>query len=103
VVVFLLDQRHNQGQPVPFFGREAWTSRALALVAARSGCPVFGAWAWREGLGRHRFVVEAPLETTGDLVRDTSLFMSFYAAHIAARPASWLWLHDRWRRPKVAA
>ena len=103
VVVFLLDQRHNQGEPVSFFGREAWTSRALALVAARSGCPVFGAWAWREGLGRHRFVVEPALDLSGDLSGDTSLFMSFYETHIAARPASWLWLHDRWRRPEVAA
>ena len=103
VVVFLLDQRHNKGEPVSFFGREAWTSRALALVAARSGCPVYGAWAWREGLGRHRFVVEPALAISGDVRRDTALFMSFYEEHIAARPASWLWLHDRWRRPEEAA
>jgi len=103
VVVFLLDQRHNTGIPVTFFGRQAWTSRALALVAHRSGCPVYGAWSWRCGLGRHRLRVGGALPLNGNSRQDTQVFMRYYEECIRARPESWLWLHDRWRHPKRGA
>ncbi|MEE2752325.1 MAG: lysophospholipid acyltransferase family protein [Myxococcota bacterium] len=99
VVVFLLDQRHNGGIPVTFFGRDAWTSRALALVAQRSRCPVYGVWSWRNGLARHHARVEKAFPLIGNLQRDTQQFMRFYEEAIRAHPESWLWLHDRWRKP----
>jgi KDO2-lipid IV(A) lauroyltransferase len=102
VVVFLLDQRHNQGIAVPFFGRPALTSKGLALLAKRSGLPVFGAWAFREGVGRHRFVLSEPFSLQGEVQADTALFMAFTEARIRERPAHWLWLHARWRQPEAA-
>jgi len=97
VVVFLIDQRHNNGLKVPFFGRDALTSKALALLAKRSGAPVFGGWATRLGRGHHRFQLWGPLETTGDLLQDTAEYTAFIEERIRERPAHWLWLHDRWR------
>jgi KDO2-lipid IV(A) lauroyltransferase len=97
VVVFLIDQRHNSGLRVPFFGRPALTSKALALLAKRSGAPVFGGWATRLGRGHHRFELWGPLESTGDLLQDTAEYTAFIEQRIRQRPAHWLWLHDRWR------
>lgn len=97
VVVFLIDQRHNNGLPVPFFGRTALTSKALALLAKRSGVPVFGGWAMRLGRGHHRFELWGPLKTQGDTLQDTARFTAFIEQRIRQRPAHWLWLHDRWR------
>ena len=102
VVVFLLDQRHNRGIPVEFFGRPAWTSRALALLAKRKEAPVFGAWAFREGIGRHMFRLEGPLPLGSEIEDNTQRFSEFMASRIRERPAHWLWLHDRWRVPKEA-
>lgn len=99
VVIFVLDQRHNAGIPVPFFGRPAWTSQGLALVAKRSGVPVFGVWQSRDGLGRHTVRAYPPLPLTGDVHADTATFMRFYEDRIRERPHAWLWLHDRWRKP----
>jgi KDO2-lipid IV(A) lauroyltransferase len=97
VVVFLLDQRHNQGLNVPFLGRPALTSKALALLAKRSGVPVFGGWARREGRGHHHFELWGPLDTQGEVQQDTAMFMEFTEKRIRERPAHWLWLHDRWK------
>ena len=98
VLVFPLDQRRNQGVPVPFFGRPAWTSPALALAAARTGAKVVGVWQWREGLGRHRLRCY-PLELSGDRDQDMRTLNGFIEDRIRERPHAWLWLHDRWRQP----
>ena len=97
VVVFLLDQRHNGGISVPFFGRDALTSKGLALLSKRSGVPVFPAWQVRLGTGRHLFEIFPAMGLSGDVMEDTSLFMRFYEERIIENPAGWLWLHDRWR------
>lgn len=99
MVLFLLDQRHNSGIPVPFFGRPAWTSRGLALIAARSKVPVFGVWQTRSGLGRHHVRFYPPFALSGDPEADTAAFSRFYEDRIRERPYAWLWLHDRWRKP----
>ena len=36
----LVDQKMNDGIPVPFFGRDAMTAPALALLALRYDCAV---------------------------------------------------------------
>ncbi|MCB9759346.1 MAG: lysophospholipid acyltransferase family protein [Alphaproteobacteria bacterium] len=99
VVIFFLDQRHNAGLPVPFFGRPAWTAPSLAAAARRSGCPVVGVWQWREGVGRHRVRAWPPFALTGDIDQDTRTFQAFYEDRVRERPHAWLWLHDRWRSP----
>jgi KDO2-lipid IV(A) lauroyltransferase len=99
LLVFLLDQRHNKGIPVPFFGRPAWTSPALASAAARTGLPVFTLHYFREGVGRHRVEFGPPLALTGQIEEDTRRFQCFYESRIRERPHNWLWLHNRWKTP----
>ena len=104
LVVFVQDQRHNQGIPVPFFGRPAWTSCGFAVLAARTGAPVFGAWQSRdEKDGTHSMQIEPLLleSRSPDHIQDiTAATQQFYEHKIRMRPHSWLWLHDRWRSLK---
>lgn len=99
VLVFLLDQRYRRGIPIEFFGRTAWTSRAVSIAAERSGAPVYGLSYWREGIGRHVARSTGPLPMVGDPETATATIQRFYEEVIRERPHSWLWLHDRWRKP----
>jgi KDO2-lipid IV(A) lauroyltransferase len=102
LLVFVQDQRHNQGIPVPFFGRPALTSRGCGVLAARTGAPVFGARQWRDASGNHHISFERlPMNVSEDpetAVRElTEASQRFYEDRINLAPHSWLWLHDRWR------
>ncbi len=105
MVVFVQDQRHNQGICVQFFGRQAWTSRGFGVLAARTGAPLFGAWQWRDEDGQHhiqleRLQLDIPDDPDAAVVALTEASQRFYEEKIRQRPHSWLWLHDRWRNPK---
>jgi KDO2-lipid IV(A) lauroyltransferase len=97
-LMFALDQRRAEGIPVQFFGRPAWTSPAVAVAAKRTGLPVFGGWIRRSAPGVLHAHVER-IELEGDIERDTQRMSDWMEAHVRREPDTWLWLHDRWRRP----
>jgi KDO2-lipid IV(A) lauroyltransferase len=99
IVVFLLDQRYVRGIPVPFFGRPAWTTPAVAVAVQRSGVPVFGLDYWRDGVGAHHARFTGPLEMVGNVETDTATIQAYYEKCIRERPHGWLWMHDRWKQP----
>ncbi len=99
VGVVTLDQRQNNGTPVSFFGRPAWTSRGLGTLARRTGVPVFTVWQWREGVGRHVVRFGGPLTLSEDPAEVTRACLDWYEEQIRASPHGWLWLHDRWKIP----
>jgi KDO2-lipid IV(A) lauroyltransferase len=99
LVTFLLDQRYKRGFPIEFFGRPAWTTPVVAVAVERNGAPVYGLCYWREGIGRHRARFSGPLPMIGDIERDTRTIQEFYETTIRERPHSWLWLHERWKKP----
>lgn len=102
VVLFPMDQRHDRGILVPFFGREARTGPSLAAIARRSEAPVFRVWSRREGRGRHVLMLGPVIEPhwTEDRERDileaTRLFNEYIEERILDVPHGWLWLHRRW-------
>jgi len=103
-VVMLLDQAipAEQAVFVPFFGRLASTSPALAVAALRTGAPVFVVMAAREG-DRLRMFVDGPIAAPegGPLqerVRElTARIVSVLEGYIRRYPDQWLWLHRRWK------
>lgn len=112
LVAVLLDQNaaRREGVFVPFFGRAASTSRSLALLALRTRTPIVPIFIRREGVGRHRVVVEPPLlpPTPNDLddavVELTTRCTQIIETAIRRAPEQWLWSHDRWRtRPPAVA
>ena len=98
----LVDQKLNEGIPVPFFGRLAMTTPAIAQFALRFDCPVVPIHAIRLGPARFRVVCEAPMvhSNTGDRVADvaamTLAINETLERWIRQQPECWLWLHRRW-------
>lgn len=103
----LIDQRvrAEESLDVPFFGRPALTSPIVARLSQRTGAavvPVFG-----EELAGGRYRVEAlppilpPSKESGeDDVALSRRYLEILEARVRERPELWLWLHDRWKRPK---
>jgi KDO2-lipid IV(A) lauroyltransferase len=104
LVGILLDQNtaRREGVFVPFFGRLASTSRAMAVLALRTRTPVVPAFARRVAPGRHVIAVGPPLvlpEGTDEaaILELTARCTSVIEAAVRATPEQWLWAHDRWR------
>jgi KDO2-lipid IV(A) lauroyltransferase len=105
-VAFLNDQyaRRRGGILAPFFGARCYTAPGIALLALRSGAPVFPFYTLREAPDRHVAVVlpELEIERTGDVRRDvaraTAATNAALEAIIRKRPEQWLWSHRRFRR-----
>jgi KDO2-lipid IV(A) lauroyltransferase len=101
-LAMLIDQKMNDGIPVPLFGRDAMTAPALAQLALKYDCPVLPARVERVGGAHFRVTVEPPLAVprSGDRQADTRALMAAVNQQlerwIAARPEQWLWLHRRW-------
>jgi KDO2-lipid IV(A) lauroyltransferase len=98
----LVDQKMNDGIPVPFFGRDAMTAPALARLALRFRCTVVPVRIERTRGARFRLVAEPPLALpqSGDVQADTLALMTAVNAAVErwvrARPEMWFWLHRRW-------
>ncbi|MPY71647.1 MAG: lauroyl acyltransferase [Alphaproteobacteria bacterium] len=98
----LIDQKMNDGIPVPFFGRDAMTAPAAAQLALRFECPLVPVRLERLGGCRFRLTFFPPLDLprTSDRVRDAAAMMgavnALLEAWIRKRPGQWFWPHRRW-------
>ncbi len=105
VLGLIADQNaREQGIFVPFFGRAAATFRGPALLALRSGAPIFLGVSLREpGVpARYRVTVERiAVAPTGDLEEDVrALTLAHTAAlerAVRAAPEQYFWQHRRWK------
>ena len=101
-IAMLVDQKMNDGIAVPFFGRDAMTPPAAAILAIKYGCPIIPATIERLNGSRFRVTAFPPLDVllTGDQETDVLAILteinSLLESWIRARPAQWLWLHNRW-------
>ena len=101
-LTMLADQKMNDGIPVPFFGRIAMTSSALASLALRFDCDVLPVRVERLGGARFRLTVfpRLPLTRSGDRHADVATLMArvnqVLEEWIRDRPEEWFWLHRRW-------
>ncbi len=112
VVGLVADQdARERGAFVPFMGRPASTHRGPALLALRSGAPVFAAAAVRQPDGRYRVRMRrVPIPEPGgkhgaggesdDAFREWRLTAELAAALEAVvreHPEQYLWHHRRWK------
>ena len=111
IVIFGADQNAGRhGVFVPFFGTPASTHRGAALMAVRTGTPLFFAAARRLPDGRHQLRVEqvdvdrdGPVEDA--VQRMTAAFTARLEAAVRETPEQYFWFHKRWktRPPKEPA
>jgi KDO2-lipid IV(A) lauroyltransferase len=99
----LVDQKMNDGIPVPFFGRDAMTAPALARLALRYRCICVPVHVVRKKGAHFRLICEPPLTLpdTGDVQADTATLMTEVNATVERwvreEPDQWFgWLHRRW-------
>jgi KDO2-lipid IV(A) lauroyltransferase len=101
-LALLVDQKMNDGIPVPFFGRDAMTAPAAAQLALRFDCSIMLVRVERMKGATFRFSLSTPtaIPRTGDRHADSLAVMTAINAEIErwirARPEQWLWLHRRW-------
>lgn len=98
----LMDQKQNRGVAVPFFGRPAMTATAIAKLALRFDCPIYGAWAQRLGGARFRIHFAPPVEITksgsedADIMTILTRINNMLEEWIRVQPDQWTWMHRRW-------
>jgi Kdo2-lipid IVA lauroyltransferase/acyltransferase len=101
-ICMLVDQKMNDGMPVPFFGRDAMTAPAIAELALRYDLPIVPARVIRQRGAHFEIVVYPPLEyvKSGDAEKDTLAIMTainkMLEEWIRAHPDQWFWVHNRW-------
>ena len=109
---YVIDQNQPARHAIfpTFFGVPAATAATPAVLALRSGAAVVFVLSYPLGDGRHRVVLEGPLEVphTGDRERDILAFMQDLNDRlerwVRAHPEQWYWLHRRWKtRPPAEA
>jgi Kdo2-lipid IVA lauroyltransferase/acyltransferase len=102
-VAFAADQNANRrGVFVPFFGRLASTHRGAALIALRTGAPMFIGIPVREPDGTYTMCLEpVDFDRSGDpdeaVWRGTAAFTARLEAAIREHPEQYLWQHRRWK------
>jgi KDO2-lipid IV(A) lauroyltransferase len=102
-VAFAADQNANRtGLFVPFFGRLASTHRGAALLAVRTGAPMYLALPTREPDGSYVLrLEEVVFDREGALddvvLRGTTAFTTMLEAAVRERPEQYLWQHRRWK------
>ena len=109
VLGYVIDQNQPRRRAIfpTFFGVPAATSPAPAVLSLRTGASVVFVLDIPLEDGRHRAVLEGPLEVpdTGDRDRDVLAFMQDLndrlERHVRQHPSRWYWLHRRWKtRPE---
>lgn len=112
-VAILVDQNvlAREAVFVPFFGRLAATTPALALLQLKTDAAVVPVFTWPEGAGRYRLEFETPilagefqgLPRAEAVRRATARYMEVTEAAVRRAPEAWLWMHNRWRTRPVEA
>lgn len=103
-VALVIDQdARSRGIFVPFFGRLASTTPALALLALRTGAPVVPTFSIPQPDGSYLVVYEPEVTVprSGDRMADVATLTRECTAiverWVRERPDLWLWMHRRWK------
>lgn len=105
-MAILIDQKNNEGVPVPFFGSDAMTNPTFIQLAQKYNMPIVLCRMIRKN--KTRFEIEldgniSALDPEGsarpveDVLNDIHQKLEHW---ITEHPDQWLWIHNRW--PKDA-
>ncbi len=105
VLGYVIDQNQPKRRAIfpTFFGVPAATSPTPAILAMRTGAPVIFAVTVPLEDGRHRVVIEGPIDLpdSGDRERDVLAFAQGLNDRleqwVRRFPDRWYWLHRRWK------
>jgi KDO2-lipid IV(A) lauroyltransferase len=108
-LAIVVDQnmRPRRGIFVEFFGEQACTTPAAAVLALRSGAPLLAAFPIRQPDGTHLVEIQGPFQTDlrghAAVVALTQALTRAVEDVVRAHPDHWFWVHRRWKtRPSLA-
>jgi KDO2-lipid IV(A) lauroyltransferase len=103
-VAVLLDQHitRSEAVPVPFFGRQAWTTPIIAQIAMKQGVPIVPVYAYRTEDFRYQVVIEPIIQLYDEpgqqaVIRNTARLTANIEQAVRRHPRQWFWVHRRWR------
>jgi Kdo2-lipid IVA lauroyltransferase/acyltransferase len=102
LVAFVADQDgRGSGVFVPFMGRPASTHRGPALMALRTGAPIFFGAALRTVGGYHVRLRRVEADRSGStdeaVQRLTAAFTAVLEEEVRRMPGQYFWQHKRWK------
>ena len=107
-VGLLIDQKVNKenGFLVPFFGREAFTTHAVAMLKLKTDPAIIPISMPRLAKGKYRLNIGEAIEYRAEeldneeerLLKMTERYNGVLETIIREYPAQWLWMHDRWNK-----
>ncbi len=107
-VGLLIDQKVNKenGFLVPFFGREAFTTHAVAMMKQKSNPAIIPISMPRTAKGKYRLEIDEAIEYQVNEAEEDNEKLFKMTEHynlalekiIRAHPAQWFWVHDRWNK-----
>ena len=102
IVAMLLDQKMNDGSPVPFFGQPAMTTTAAIAIATKLQVPVLPVRMMRLKGARFKVVIHPPqlYDAQTNPVEAMTGINKLFETWISEYPAQWLWVHNRWGKSK---
>jgi len=98
----LVDQKYNEGIPVPFFGRKVMTTTTPADLAYKYNIPLVPVRIERTQGAHFKLTIFPPLslDTEGTTRNNahsiTYKINALFESWIRENPAQWYWLHRRW-------
>jgi len=101
-VGMLMDQKMNDGMPIPFFGSPAWTAPAIAQFALKFKAPIVAAQVVRLKGAHFKIIYEKPFfaekteNSEEDIKKTLEKINQTLERWIRENPGQWLWLHNRW-------
>lgn len=101
-IAMLSDQKHREGEAIPFFGRDAMTVPGPGVLSLRTGAAIVPVTMVRTGGARFRmqFWPELQIAKSGDKTADIRAVLVainlWLEQAVRAAPSMWLWAHDRW-------
>lgn len=102
-LAIVVDQnmRPQRGIFVDFFGTQACTTPAAAVLSLRTGAPLLAAFPVRQPDGTHRAHFVGPFETSARghaaVVELTQLLTKAVERAVREHPDHWFWVHRRWK------
>ena len=98
---FLADLRDDNGPFVPFFGQPARSTVFPALLARRTGVPLYAGAAFRRPGGRFSIrIMPISMPQTNNSAADalaaTKTLQRQFEAFIREAPEQWMWAHRKW-------
>jgi KDO2-lipid IV(A) lauroyltransferase len=104
IVALMIDQHVSDGRvSVDFFGRPAWTTKAVAMLHLTTKVPLLAAFAIRTGPLKYEVHLAGPIRhpRTGDREQDVLEITQALTREIEkiarAFPEQYMWGHRRWK------